>query len=115
METHWNVWDYVREDAEDVSSRFGVSWNTYRTHGSLSGHSEHQTVDFWGGSRGMTLDEHVGDAVTAWLLGQHQVTPLHMLIWWSWWWRPGIGWQPYPGWAGPHGPGPDAHIHVVYQ
>lgn len=112
--THWDLEDDALEVARGVVSRFGGSWNTYQGHGSLSGDSEHRTVDFWGaGGRGDPLPEATGDAMAAWLLGQHQVQPLKMLIWWSWWWRPHIGWIEYPGWAGPHGPGPDAHIHVV--
>jgi hypothetical protein len=108
------VYIYVQEAAVDVVARFGGAWNTYVGHGNPSGHTEEQTFDIWGqGGRGDPLDEHTGDAAVAWLLGQHQVTPLEMIIWWSWWWRPGVGWAAYPGWAGPHGPGEDAHIHVV--
>ena len=114
--THWNVRGYVREASEEVRRRFGGSWNTYVKHGSLSGHSEHQTVDHWDpGGRGDPLNEGAGDAMVAWILGQHQVRPVALLIWFGWWWKPGIGWKPYPGWGGPHGPGPDAHIHVVYE
>lgn len=96
--------------------RFGGSWNTYFGHGSPSGHDEDQTVDYWGaGGRGDPLGEEQGDAMVAWILGQHQVQPVQILIWWSWWWRPMLGWYEYPGWGGPHGPGEDAHIHVVYR
>lgn len=52
--------------------------------------------------------------MVAWILGQHQVRPVMILIWWSWIWMPVTGWQPYNAFQGNHGPGPDAHIHVGY-
>ena len=113
--THWDLRGDAYLVAQDVTARFGGSWNTYAGHGSLSGHSEHQTFDVWGGGRGVPLDEATGDAMAAWLLGQHQVNPLEMLIWYGWWWRPFWGWEPYPGWGGNHGPGSDAHLHVVVR
>ena len=114
--THHQLHGYVHEVAQDVVERFGGAWNTYDGHGELSGHSEHQTFDIWGeGGRGDPLPEAQGDAMVAWLLGQRELTPLALLIWWGWWWRPHIGWQPYPGWGGTHGPPYDAHIHVVVE
>lgn len=105
----------VRVAGEDVRARFGGSWNSYYGHGLWPARGEAFTIDHWGaGGRGDPLHEHVGDAMVAWILGQHQVRPVRILIWYSWWWRPGVGWQPYPGLHGNHGPGPDAHIHVGY-
>lgn len=114
--THWNLVRHVQVAANEVMNKFGGSWNTYVDHGLPPAKGEHYTVDHWGkGGRGMPLPEAMGDAMCAWILGQHQVRPVRILIWWSWWWRPGVGWQPYPGLYGPHGPGPDAHIHVGYE
>jgi hypothetical protein len=113
--THWNVTPYVRGLAEGVRSRFGGSWNTYAGHGLQPARGEAFTVDHWNpGGRGDPLDEHVGDAMCSWILGQHQVYPVRILIWWSWIWLPGVGWQPYSGFQGNHGPGKDAHVHVGY-
>lgn len=112
--THWRVADYVRVAAEDVRGRFGGSWNTYEGHGVSPARGEAYTVDHWGaGGRGVPLPEHVGDAMAAWILGQNEVRPVLVLIWWGWWWRPGVGWKIYPGWKGPHR-GADGHIHVGY-
>lgn len=50
----------------------------------------------------------------SWILGQNEFAPhVRIIIWWGWWWRPGLGWLPYPGLYGPH-KGPDGHIHVGY-
>ncbi len=114
MATHWRVRSDVRAAAETVRFKFGGSWNTYDDH-PPGYHLDDTSTDHWSASgRGSPLDEHTGDAMVAWILGQHQVMPVRWLIWWSWWWRPGIGWAPYSGWQGNHGPGPDAHIHVTY-
>jgi hypothetical protein len=114
--THWSLRDDVRAAAHDVVTRFGGAWNTYVGHGNLSGHSEYQTFDVWADAgRGDPLAEEDGDPMVAWLLGQHVVTPLELVIWWGWWWRFDAGWYPYPGWGGPHGPGADSHIHVVVR
>lgn len=105
----------TRRRAEDVRRRFGGSWNTYEGHGLPPALGEARTVDHWGfGGRGVALPERMGDAMCSWILGQHQIHPVRVLIWYSWWWRPGIGWLPYPGLHGNHGPGPDAHVHVGY-
>jgi len=99
--------------ANDTIDRFGGSWNTYYGHGLYPANGERRTVDFWDpGGRGWTLDEHRGDQMCAWLLGQNELVPIFILIWWSWVWYPGVGWAPYSGFQGSHGPGPDAHIHV---
>lgn len=114
--THWDVDQDVRQQADDVSRRFGSRWNSYEGHGRPSGHSSRRVVDHWNRpGRGSPLPEGVGDAICSWVIGQHQLKPLHMVIWWSWWWRPRYGWLPYPGLHGNHGPGPDAHVHIVYQ
>jgi hypothetical protein len=113
--THWTVTDDVRRASEEVRWKFGGSWNTYRGHGLSPARGEMFTVDHWNeGGRGDPLNEHVGDAMCAWILGQHQIRPVRILIWWSWIWLPGVGWKPYSGFQGNHGPGPDAHIHVGY-
>ncbi len=113
--TSYAVEERVRLAAHEVTQRFGGSWNTYEGHGLAPARGQRLTVDYWGrGGRGQPLDEHVGDAMCAWILGQHQVRPVLVLIWWSWWWRPSYGWLPYSGYQGNHGPGPDAHIHVGY-
>ncbi len=106
----------VRRAADEAVRRFGGSWNTYEGHGLYPAAGEHRTVDHWAApGRGAPLPEHVGDAMTAWILGQHQIRPVLVLIWWSWIWLPGVGWRPYSGFQGNHGPGPDAHIHVGYE
>lgn len=114
--THWNVDSDVRGAAEDVRRRFGGSWNSYAGHGAPSGHSSRRVVDHWAsGGRGDPLPEHVGDAMVSWILGQDQFPPhVAMVIWWGWWWRPGLGWKPYPGLHGNH-KGKDGHVHVVYK
>ena len=113
--THHNVDPDVRRAGEDIRSRFGGSWNTYEGHGLAPARGERRTIDHWGGrGRGDPLNEHTGDAMVAFILGQHQVRPVAILIWWSWIWMPFVGWQPYSGFQGNHGPGPDAHIHVGY-
>jgi hypothetical protein len=72
-------------------------------------------VDHWGpGGRGSPLPESVGDAMVGWILGQHVVHPVRILIWYSWIWLPSTGWKPYSGYQGNHGPGKDSHIHVGY-
>ena len=99
--------------ANDVIGRFGGTWNTYVDHGLYPAMGEMRTVDFWNEpGRGATLTESRGDQMTAWILGQNEVVPVLILIWWSWYWRPGYGWEPYAGYQGSHGPGPDAHVHV---
>lgn len=114
--THWNVVPHVALLARDVVGRFGGSWNTYDRHGLRPAKGEAYTVDYWGaGGRGDPLPEATGDAMVAWILGQHQVHPVRILIWWSWVWYPGSGWEPYSGYQGNHGPGRDAHIHVGYE
>jgi hypothetical protein len=114
--THHRVVPHVRVAAEEVVRRFGGSWNTYHLHGLPPAKGEHYTVDYWGvGRRGDPLGEHRGDAMCSWILGQHQVRPVRILIWWSWVWLPRVGWKPYSGFQGNHGPGPDAHIHVGYD
>jgi hypothetical protein len=113
--THHNVAAYVLTAAEEVRRKFGGSWNTYRGHGLPPAQGERFTVDHWSaGGRGHPLEETQGDAMVAWILGQHQIRPVRILIWWSWLWLPGVGWRPYSGFQGNHGPGPDAHIHVGY-
>jgi hypothetical protein len=113
--THWNVTPAVRYTANDVARRFNVSWNSYAGHGLEPARGEAFTVDYWQlPGRGYRLDESRGDALCSWVLGQHQITPVRILIWWSWIWLPGIGWKPYSGYHGNHGPGPDAHVHVGY-
>jgi len=100
----------------DVRDRFGGSWNTYVGHGLAPAKGEAFTVDHWGpAGRGDPLDEHTGDAMVGWILGQHQVRPVRVLIWWSYIWLPRVGWRPYSGFQGNHGPGRDAHIHVGYE
>ena len=113
--THWQVTDGTRTAANEVTRRFGGTWNTYVGHGLPPARGEAYTVDFWDpGGRGDPLDEHRGDAMVGWILGQHQVKPVRILIWWSYIWTPGVGWKPYSGFQGNHGPGRDAHIHVGY-
>jgi len=113
--THWDVTAATRAAAEGVRERFGGSWNSYVGHGLHPALGESRTVDHWGrGGRGVPLDEHVGDAMVGWILGQHQIIPVKILIWWSYMWLPGVGWRPYDGFQGNHGPGKDAHIHVGY-
>lgn len=112
-ETHWDVEPWVRNMSNDIARRYGASWNTYRGHGLPPAAGERRTVDFWNpGGRGVALKEGSGDAITAWILGQHQVQPVKILIWYSWVWLPGAGWRPYSGFQGNHGPGPDSHVHV---
>lgn len=113
--THHAVTPLVRRHADDVIERFGGSWNTYRGHGLAPARGEAYTVDYWDpGGRGHALDEHRGDAMVGWILGQHVVIPVKILIWWSYIWLPSRGWHRYSGFQGNHGPGPDAHIHVGY-
>lgn len=114
--THWNVDADVRRHADDSSRRFATRWNSYDRHGAPSGHKSSRVVDHWNvGGRGDPLPEGKGDALVAWELGQRDFTGLVMVIWWSWWWRPGYGWLPYPGLHGNHGPGRDAHVHLVFE
>ncbi len=111
--THYDVEDYVRQAAEEVRGKFGGSWNTYVGHGLPPAAGERRTVDFWHErGRGRALPEATGDAMCAWILGQHQIRPVRVLIWYSWWWRPYIGWQSYGGLHGNHGLGADSHVHV---
>lgn len=111
--THYNLEPWVAAYANDLVRRYGGAWNTYEGHGLPPGLGEFRTFDVWNpGGRGVPLDVGRGDAIAAWVLGQHQVQPVRLLIWYSWWWRPLIGWQPYPGLHGNHGPGRDAHIHI---
>jgi hypothetical protein len=112
---HWNVVPFVRVLANDLAKRYGARWNTYDGHGLPPGRGAAFTIDLWGpNGRGDPLDERKGDAIAAWVLGQHQVQPVRLLIWYSWWWRPGVGWKLYPGLHGNHGPGQDAHVHIGY-
>lgn len=105
----------VRLHSEDIRRRFGGSWNTYVGHGLPPARGERFTVDHWGpAGRGDPLPERTGDAMCSWILGQQEIIPVRILIWWSWIWLPGIGWRPYSGFQGNHGPGKDAHIHVGY-
>jgi hypothetical protein len=113
-ETHWEVEWYVRERAERLCELSGGTWNTYVDHPPGYG-LDSTSIDLWGpGGRGDPLDEAAGDAAVAWALGQHQIHPIAWLIWYSWWWRPRIGWMRYSGWQGNHGPGTDAHVHITY-
>lgn len=113
--THHYVKPFVRARGEDVRRRFGGTWNTYYGHGLHPARGEAYTIDhWWVNGRGDPLPEHVGDAMVAWILGQHQHYPVRILIWYSWYWMPGYGWRPYSGYMGNHGPGPDSHIHVGY-
>jgi hypothetical protein len=113
--THWNVVPFVRTAAEDVRRRFGGSWNSYDRHGLFPARGEAYTVDHWGpDGRGTPLDEATGDAMCSWILGQRDLVPVRIIIWYSWIWQPRIGWLPYSGYQGSHGPGRDAHIHVGY-
>jgi hypothetical protein len=114
--THHDLVPHVLEAAREVQTRFGGSWNTYVGHGLAPAKGELYTCDHWGGTgRGYPLAEATGDAMCAWILGQHQIRPVLILIWWSWVWYPNVGWRPYSGFQGNHGPGPDAHIHVGYE
>ncbi len=114
--THYDVVSHVATASADVRRRFGGSWNTYHKHGLAPAKGERFTVDHWGpNGRGDPLNEHTGDTMVAWILGQHQTTPVRILIWWSWIWLPHVGWRPYSLFQGNHGPGPDAHIHVGYE
>lgn len=111
--THHNVAPEIARRAGSIARRYGASWNTYAGHGLPPARGERFTVDFWGkGGRGSPLPESTGDAIVAWVLGQHVVIPVRILIWWSWIWLPTTGWQPYSGFQGNHGPGKDAHVHV---
>lgn len=113
--THWEVTAATKAAASDVIERFGGSWNSYVGHGLWPALGEHRTVDYWArAGRGVPLPEHTGDAMVGWILGQHQIVPVKILIWWSYEWRPHIGWRPYSGFQGNHGPGVDSHIHVGY-
>lgn len=115
-ETHWDVDQDVRQRANRAAGIGRARWNTYRGHGLAPGRGERRTVDFWNlGGRGDPLPEAKGDAICSWVIGQHQVQPVALVIWYSWWWRPGFGWVPYPGLHGNHGPGADAHVHVGWQ
>ncbi len=106
----------MRAEAVETARRFGTSWNTYEGHGLSPARGPAYTVDYWGRrGRGDPLAESVGDAVVAWTIGQHQVVPLRILIWYSWVWLPSVGWRPYSGFQGNHGPGQDAHVHVGYD
>ena len=114
--THYNVVPHVRAEAQSVARRYGASWNTYERHGLPPAKGERYTVDYWNpAGRGAPLDEGRGDAICAWVLGQHVVRPVRVLIWWSWIRTPAVGWKPYSGFQGNHGPGRDAHIHVGYE
>lgn len=114
--THWDVRPHVATAARRVLRVADGSWNTYVDHGLPPAKGEAYTVDYWGpGGRGDPLREASGDAMCSWILGQHQVTPLRIVIWWSWIWLPGVGWHRYSGFQGSHGPGPDAHIHAGYE
>ncbi len=114
--THHDVVAHVLTAARDVQRRFGGSWNSYVHHGLAPAKGERYTVDHWGSAgRGWPLNEATGDAMVGWILGQHQVRPVRILIWYSWIWLPGVGWKPYGGFQGSHGPGSDAHIHVGYE
>lgn len=111
--THYRVTEATRQAATEVVRRFGGSWNTYVGHGLPPARGEAYTVDFWAAAgRGYPLDEYRGDAMVAWILGQHVVKPVRILIWYSWIWLPSTGWKPYSGFQGNHGPGRDSHIHV---
>ncbi len=113
--THWSVEGFVRTAGEEVRGKFGGSWNSYEGHGLAPARGERLTIDHWGPlGRGDPLDEHAGDAMVAWILGQNVIRPVRILIWWSWVWYPTRGWEPYSGFQGNHGPGPDAHVHVGY-
>lgn len=113
--THHRVSPVVRREADELVRRFGGSWNTYRGHGLPPARGEAWTVDLWHEKgRGHPLPEHIGDAAAAWLLGNHVVVPLLVLIWYSWIWTPDHGWRPYSGFQGNHGPGADAHLHVGF-
>ena len=108
--THWNVKPYVREHAQETATRFRTSWNTYYDH--PPGYAlDAVSVDFWDeGGRGYELDEHTGDAVVAWLLGQHVLVPIQWLIWFGHIWTPEAGWLVYNGWQGSH----HDHVHVTF-
>jgi hypothetical protein len=112
--THWRVRADVRQSAERLQLVAPCSWNTYLDHPEGM-HLDATSIDLWHtDGRGVPLPEHTGDALCSWALGQHQVRPIRWLIWWGWWWRPGIGWQIYNGWQGSH-KGKDAHIHITYE
>jgi hypothetical protein len=113
--TIWDVNPYCRARAEDVKNRYGGTWNSYIGHGLAPARGQAFTVDHWGpGGRGDPLAESVGDAMVAWILGQNELYAVRILIWYSWIWLPNMGWKPYSGYQGNHGPGPDSHIHVGY-
>ncbi len=108
--THYNVTRPVRVSAEDTVARFGGTWNTYHDHPPGYG-LDSTSVDYWGlRGRGDPVGEDRGTEITAWLLGQAELTPICWLIWWGWWWRPRVGWKPYSGWQGNH----KDHVHVTY-
>lgn len=108
--THFNVRSDLGSHATDTVSRFGGSWNTYWDHPPGYG-LDATSIDFWGeGGRGVAINEHQGDEIVAWLLGQHVLVPIRWLIWYAWWWRPDYGWTPYDAWQGPH----YDHVHVTF-
>jgi hypothetical protein len=112
---HWDVSDDVAAFSNDVTRRFGGTWNTYKGHGEPPARGERRTVDFWGGGgRGAPLPVHQGDEIVAWILGQQELFPVYIVIWYSWIWLPSLGWRPYSGYRGNHGPGSDAHVHVGF-
>lgn len=114
--TSYDVVEHVRKAAQRASQVAPCSWNTYRGHGLPPAKGERHTVDYWApGGRGVPLRQADGDALCSWILGQHVVRPVLILIWWSWVWLPSTGWRPYSGFQGTHGPGADAHIHVGYE
>ena len=111
--THYDVRADVRRFAQDVVSRFGGSWNTYKDHPEGM-NLDATSVDHWGNrGRGHPLLEHEGDAMVAYILGQTMFRPIRWLIWWGWIWTPKDGWLPYNGWQGLH-KDRDAHVHVTY-
>lgn len=108
--THYEVRPELERHANDIAARWQCSWNTYRDHPPGYG-LDYTSIDFWGfNGRGEELGERLGDAITAWLLGQNEIIPIRWLIWYGWIWEPGVGWYEYHGWHGDH----TDHIHVTF-
>lgn len=105
----------IEQDAADTVARFGGTYRTYRGHPNDGG-GEGYSVDYWGPGGWLDpLPEATGDEIVAWTLGQSEVRPVAWIIWYGWWWRPGVGWEPYTDSLDTHGPGREAHVHVSYQ
>jgi hypothetical protein len=112
--THWRVRQDIRTDVQSIARRYNTSWNTYFDHPEGLG-LDSTSVDFWHqNGRGVPLPEGKGDALVAWVLGQHVLRPVRWLIWYGWIWTPGHGWREYNAWQGSH-KGTDQHVHVTWE